>query len=47
MTEVELLLALYHNPRTRAVALEMADRMREASKPTTPQVNTNRKAKAA
>jgi len=33
LTEIELLLALYHNPRTREVALEMADKMRDRANP--------------
>jgi hypothetical protein len=33
VTEIELLLALYHNPRTRDVALEMADKNRQSAKP--------------
>lgn len=33
MTDIEILLALYRNPRTRDVALQMADEMRKAAKP--------------
>lgn len=42
MTEIELMLALYHNPRTREVSLEMADKNRLAA--ATAPLNLARKA---